>query len=178
MIPYLPSSISLDTLPLLSGQSHTVCTQLVHQNTPAKIQHHFWKKYVLINSIHYAETLEPLLQFTWTLTSANTSLLSNHLLKQPSHFPLQHRIRMNFQNKCKETGPTPMNQWALHGLALDYCVTELRPGKVSKIKWMWVKKGFSEGLDHKSQEVGLFGFGVVFSKACDNKLPWASNTDI
>lgn len=30
---------------------------------------------------------------------------------------------------------------------------------------MLVKKDFSEGLDHKREEVGLFGFRVVFLKA-------------
>lgn len=111
MIPYLPSSISLDTLPLAICQSHTACRQLVHQNTPANIQHHFPKKYVLISSNTLCR------DFGASLTYIPPFQLN--LLKQPSHFLSQHRFRMNFQIKCKETAPIPIKHRALCGLLCD-----------------------------------------------------------
>lgn len=162
MIPCLPSSISLDTLTLaIWSVSHCLQADGPPEHT-ANIQHRLPKKYVLISSNTLCRDFGASLKTQVDFSKANTSLLSNHVLNQPSHFPLQQRIRMNFQIQCKETAPIPINQRALCGLALDCCVTELKPGKVSKIKWMLVKKDFSEGLDHKSKEVGLFGFGVFF----------------
>lgn len=160
MIPCLPSNISLDggTAPqhpcrlLQCPVSHWLHTaQTPH--TPTKIHHCFPK--IKFSSVltHYAEALEPLLQLTqaWTRqihpSFPTTSQSNLHIVscKQPTKDGFPKQLQRNCTNADQSVS-----------IALDYCVTEPKPGKVSKIKSILLNEDFSEGLITEAKGFFLF----------------------